>query len=60
MSVDDRTLKQIAASLREQACCINAGNFAPCVDCLLMIEAAAALEKIDATVGIKLRRAITP
>lgn len=51
-----RLLREIAADLRAEAPCIAGGHSAPCSDCSLMIEAAEALELIDATNGVKLRK----
>ena len=50
-----RSLLAIATDLRAEAPCIAGGHSAPCSDCLLMIEAAEALEKINAQHGVKLR-----
>lgn len=50
-----RSLLAIATDLRAEAPCIAGGHSAPCSDCSLMIEAAEALEKINAQHGVKLR-----
>lgn len=50
-----RSLLAIATDLRAEAPCIAGGHSAPCSDCSLMIEAAEALEKINATNGVQLR-----
>ncbi len=52
-----RSLLAIATDLRAEAPCIAGGLSAPCSDCSLMIEAAEALEKINAHHGVKLRHA---
>lgn len=54
-----RTLAAIAADLRAEAPCVVGRQSVPCSDCCLMIEAAEALELIDATVGVKLRKEAT-
>ena len=53
-----RSLTAIAAELRAGSPCVVGGMIWPCSDCSLMIEAAAALEMINATSGVKLRPSV--